>query len=155
MHVDLLFPSKYLKAADLQGKHVTVTIERINPRESLQMTKGRKEKKPVVYLKGKEKAWVLNKTNAKAIAKAWGTEINNWVGKQVVIMPTTTEFGGDTVDCLRVDVRATMSLAGKQNETIDEPAHDPATGEVASTDPDVSMSYADNSQAEAEAEFNK
>ena len=40
-HVDLLFPSKYVKAADLRGKVVIVYIERIAPREKLMMAGGK------------------------------------------------------------------------------------------------------------------
>lgn len=112
-HVDLLFPSKYLKAADLRGQHVTVIIEHITPRDELQMKGGKKEKKPVVTLKGKDKKWVLNKTNAQAIAKVHGPKPSQWVGKPVVVFPTKAMFGGDEVDALRVDIDGTRELLAK------------------------------------------
>jgi hypothetical protein len=131
-HVDLLFPSKYLKAADLRGQHVTVTIEHITPRDELQMKGGKKEKKPVVTLRGKEKKWVLNKTNAQAIAKVHGAKPSKWVGQVVVLYPTKAMFGGDEVDALRVDVDATLTAIGKNGvarTAESKPSNEPAERE--------------------------
>lgn len=113
-HVDLLFPSKYAKAADLRGKAVPVVIERIVPREKLMMQGGKSDTKPVVYLRGKEKGWVLNKTNARAMAKVYGPEVTEWIGKTVVIYATVVEAHGEQVDAIRVDVEATRRVAQKQ-----------------------------------------
>jgi hypothetical protein len=32
----------------------------------------------------------------------YGKDTDNWAGKWITIFPTTTEFGGETVDCIRV-----------------------------------------------------
>ncbi len=109
-HVDLLFPSKYLKAADLRGQPAKVIIEHITPRDELQMKGGQKEKKPVVTLRGEDKKWVLNKTNSQAIAKVYGPKPSTWIGQAIVIIPTRAMFGPDEVDALRVDVDATRNL---------------------------------------------
>jgi hypothetical protein len=101
-HVDLLYPGKYLKAADLRGKDVTVTISDIEPRHELQSTNGKKEKKPVVHMAGKEKLWIMNKTNAKTIAGIYGNEVTAWIGNRVILFPTTVQAGGQTHDCIRV-----------------------------------------------------
>lgn len=110
-HVDLLFPSNYVKAADLKGKSVPVVIERIVPREELVMAGNKKDYKPVVFLRGKEKGWVLNKTNAKSIAKVYGNEITAWLGKTVVIMMAMVENRGDMVEAIRVNVALTRKAA--------------------------------------------
>jgi glutamine synthetase type III len=110
-HIDLLFPSKYAKAADLRGKNVPVVIERIVPREKLMMQGGKSDQKPVVYLRGKEKGWILNKTNARAIAKVYGPEITAWLGKTVVIMSAEVEARGEMVEAIRVNVEATRKAA--------------------------------------------
>jgi hypothetical protein len=110
-HVDLLFPSKYAKAADLRGKNVTVYIERIVPREKLMMQGGKTDTKPVVYLRGKEKGWILNKTNARSIAKVYGAEVSAWIGKPVVIMSAEVEARGETVEAIRVNVELTRKAA--------------------------------------------
>jgi hypothetical protein len=126
-HVDLLFPSKYAKAGDLRGKKVTVVIESIEPREELTMQGGRKDFKPVIYLVDKDKGIILNKTNARAIAKVYGPEVMSWIGKAIVIHSARVEARGEMVDAIRVDVDATRAKAGI---AADEPEHDAETGEV-------------------------
>jgi len=93
------FPSNYLKASDLKGMPVTVTIDHVDFEEV-----GReREKKPVVYFTGKQKGIVLNKTNARKITEITGSAITEeWKGQAVVIYPTETEFGGETVECIRI-----------------------------------------------------
>lgn len=99
--VELLFPSDYITAADLREKDAVITIIGLEPRHELQRTTG-KDYRPVIRMKGTEKLWVLNKTNAKSIAALHGKEVTGWVGKQVTIYPTTAQFGGKDVDCIRV-----------------------------------------------------
>jgi hypothetical protein len=99
--VGLLFPSDYLQADDLRGKDVTVTIASIEPRHELKGENNRIEHKPVVTVKNGTKKWVLNKTNAKTIAKKHGKPMD-WIGKQVTLYPTTCTAFGETVDCIRV-----------------------------------------------------
>jgi hypothetical protein len=120
-HVDLLFPSKYAKAADLRGKTVIVEIERIDPREKLMMAGGKSDQKPVVYLKGKEKGWILNKTNARSIAKVYGNEVMQWIGKPVAIYSASVEARGEMVDAIRVNVDATRKAAAGAGAKIAPP----------------------------------
>lgn len=101
MHYTLLFPRNYIAAPDLQGKDHTVVIAAVN-REDLRCHGGKTEKKVVVQMQGKEKKWVLNRTNADTIAGLYGTEVNDWIGKAVTLYPTTDRFGPKTVDCIRV-----------------------------------------------------
>lgn len=99
MNIDSAFPSNYLKASDLGDKSPVVTIDRIEVEPI-----GRdKEMKPVIYFQGKEKGLVLNKTNAKKIAELTGSkDTDDWSGCQIRIYATETEFGGETVECVRV-----------------------------------------------------
>lgn len=96
-----MFDSKYLFAFHLQGKEVTLQIEKVTGGE-LVSEGNRKTRKPLVYFKGKEKPLALNKTNAKLIAGMYGTDADKWTGKPLTIYPTTTKFGSETVDCIRV-----------------------------------------------------
>jgi hypothetical protein len=130
-HVDLLFPSKYLKAADLRGKRVPVVIEHLDPRAELKMRGGKTERKPVVTLKGKDKQWCLNKTNAMSVAEVYGPELRNWIGKTVVLYGTRVQFGSKEVEAVRVDVAETQRRAKVKAAPVErEPDHDPETGEV-------------------------
>jgi len=101
--IDDVFPStsNHLKADDLKGKAVKVTISGYEIVEF----KGNNgpEAKPVLKFEGKEKTLVCNKTNSRMIAKNVGSkELDDWVGQTITIYPTETDFGGDIVPCLRV-----------------------------------------------------
>lgn len=85
-----------LTAANLKGREVTVVIESTEER---QFTEGNKL---VIRFQGKEKYLVCNKTNAHAIAEIYGTESNQWVGKEITLYPTRTDFRGKMVDAIRV-----------------------------------------------------
>lgn len=108
MNIDSAFPSNYLKASDLGDKSPVVTIDRIEVEPI-----GRdKEIKPVIYFQGKEKGLVLNKTNAKKIAELTGSkDTDDWAGCQVRIYATETEFGGETVECIRIKAAGTPAKA--------------------------------------------
>ena len=108
-----MFDRDYIGAWDLNGKDVTVTIAKVE-RGELTSRGNKKDHKPVLYFVGKEKALALNKTNAKTVAKLYGNDTSNWIGKAIVIYPTTTEFGKETVDCIRI--RPTRPAAGAKTE---------------------------------------
>lgn len=119
-HLHLLFPSKYLQAGDLKGKQVTVAIEAIDPRGELQVAGGKSETKPVVRLKGAKKDWVLNKTNAKIIAKLYGNEVTAWIGKHITLYATKVRFGPELVEAIRVAERVPAA-----KETQPQPNKEP------------------------------
>ena len=95
-----LYPSRFIKAADLQGQEWPVTITRLTM-EEIENERGREEK-PVLSFQGVSKALVVNVTNFDSIAEMHGEETDNWPGKEIVLFPTTTRFGGKTVDCVRI-----------------------------------------------------
>lgn len=92
---------EHLYAYDLLGREATVQIEKCE-RGELVGERGKKSKKPMLKFVDKEKKLALNKTNGKAIATMYGKDTDNWIGKWITIFPTTTEFGGEVVDCIRV-----------------------------------------------------
>ena len=103
-HVDLMFPSRYLKAADLQEKPLTLTIEQVF-RDQVRMTNGAVTEKYILRFKETEKELILNKTNAKGIAKLLREpKAVNWAGSVIVLKPTTCEAFGEIVACIRVDM---------------------------------------------------
>lgn len=130
MDVRLLFPNQYIGAADMQGKEVSLTISRV-VKEALRTEKGT-ENKPVVFFaemearhragKGENKRLVLNKTNAKTIAKLYGNETDSWPGKRVTLYATTCTAFGQIVDCVRV--REVAPPAPKRRQPEPPPAED-------------------------------
>lgn len=99
MNINTAFPSKYLKASDLNDTTINVTIADIK----IEQVGQDRDTKPVAYFKGKTKGLVLNKTNSRKIANIAGSpETDDWVGVAIAIFPTETEFAGETVECIRV-----------------------------------------------------
>lgn len=146
-HVDLLFPSQWLKAADFRGKTVTVLIDRIDPRADLKRTDGSSEKKPVVYFRGDWKPMVLNRTNGRIIAKLYGPEVTAWIGKTIMLRSEKVSSFGQMVDAIRVVPEKPRAKVAQRQE---EPTHDEETGEV--TDGAYLREQQERAAAEAGAE---
>ena len=109
----------YLKAEDLQGKAVRITIERVEL-EDFKSSDGKAERKLVVHFSGKEKGLVLNRTNADTLAEIFGDQdYDNWVGP-VVLFPDMTTFGGKRVPCIRIKAATAPKRVEPEPELIDE-----------------------------------
>jgi hypothetical protein len=93
---DKLFPGRFLKAADLNGKDVTLTIAGVVVDELIG-DKGT-EMKGLISFVGKKKQLVLNKTNGLCIKQMFGRETDGWVGKRITIHPAM--FNDDP--CIRI-----------------------------------------------------
>lgn len=129
-NINDLFPSNYLKASDLGTAQPIVTIARVE-HEAV----GRdREMKAVIYFNGKEKGVVLNKTNAKKITELVGSpETDEWTGFRIRLFATTTEFGGETVECIRVKaVKDSKSKPAGKSKPAPKPA--PPVEAAAETD---------------------
>lgn len=102
MHVDLMFPSMYLRAVDFEGKPVTLTVREVH-RDNLRLANGGKTEKYILSFVETEKMFVLNKTNAKAIAKhLQEPKAVNWPGAKLTLSPDQCEAFGEIVPCIRV-----------------------------------------------------
>jgi hypothetical protein len=97
-----VFPSRYLKAADLAGKPLDVDIERA-PQEEFG-SGADKDKKTVLYFRGGgTKPLPLNMTNWDAASAICGEDdTDNWSGHRLELYPSTTTLRGSTVDCIRI-----------------------------------------------------
>jgi hypothetical protein len=99
---DDIFPSKYLKAADLKGNPHVVTIERA-PFETLKSLDGQETQKIVLYFAKATKSLPLNLTNFDSVCDATGQfDTEDWLGQQIDVYPSRTLMGGKTVDCIRI-----------------------------------------------------
>lgn len=100
MKINQAFPSNFLKAADLNGKAVRVTVDTVS------MEKIGDEQKPVLHFVGKDKGLVLNKTNSLRIVEAVGSDdTDDWAGWSVTLYPCKVDYQGKRVDAIRVDDR--------------------------------------------------
>lgn len=158
MRVELLFPSKYLRAADFQGKAVTLRIKDVRL-EEMQEANGTSKQKGIVRFHDTSKALVLNRTNALCIAAMFGPETDKWVNRRVTLHPAPFRdpFTGEASTAIRVrgspdiakDVTFDLRLPRKNPVPVvlrktgakangkapapalaPEPAHDPVTGEL-------------------------
>jgi hypothetical protein len=96
MNIGEVFPSKYLKAADLNNREVQVTIS------GVEMEEIGTDQKAIVYFQNKQKGVVLNKTNATNIAAVYGDDTDSWVGQPVVLFSVWTDFQGKSVQAIRM-----------------------------------------------------
>lgn len=98
MKVSEEFPSQYIKASDLGGREIRVTMQNVE-REKIGT-----DNKLVLYFKGKQKGLVLNKTNAATISDAYGDDTEDWYEQPLILFSIKTDFQGKVVDGLRCRV---------------------------------------------------
>jgi len=123
MKRDEVFLSKYLKAADLNGRPVTITIKSA-PYETPKNPEGKEQGKSVLYFVGGKKALPLNVVNWDSVAAICGDDTDAWPGHQIELYPTVTSMGGKMVPCIRIRrPQGTLPLAARPSAT---PAPTPA-----------------------------
>lgn len=121
---DQLFPAKYLKAGEFQGKDVTLTVASVIL-EELPDNDGKPKQKGVITFKETPKALVLNKTNGLSIRGMFGRDTGAWVGKRITFFPAPIDFG-DAEIAIRVrgspdiakDMDVEIKLARKKARTV-------------------------------------
>lgn len=95
-----LFPTNYLKAADFEDGDAVLTIKKFT-QETLGQGRDAAEKW-IVFFKEMDKGLVLNKTNANAIAKLYGDDTDDWIGRQVTLFATEVQFKDEMVEAIRI-----------------------------------------------------
>jgi hypothetical protein len=90
--------SKYMNAADVAGKRIPVTIERI----VIETVGTSNEKKAVAYFVGMTKGVVLNKARRTFLAGlSKSPNVDAAVGLDLVLCAGITQFQGDDTPCIR------------------------------------------------------
>lgn len=102
-HWKKAFNPDYLGAYSLEDKQdLILTIKSVGV-ETVTGEGGKKEDCLVCRFVENAKPMILNKTNCKSISKIYKTpDTDEWVGKKIQIFATTTKFGREIVDCLRI-----------------------------------------------------
>ena len=118
MKISSAFPSEYLRASDLQGHTVTVTMSHV----SMQDLNG--DPKPILHFQGKDRGMVLNKTNANKIAEMFGDDTDNWSGGQIILYEAMVEFQGKTVPAIRIRLAPRAGPAKQPVPANDSPNDD-------------------------------
>jgi hypothetical protein len=83
MKISTAFPSRWLKAGDLDGDTV-LTITKCSIEEVGQG----QEEKPVLWFAEVDQGLILNKTNANTVADLFGDETTQWTGKKIALFST-------------------------------------------------------------------
>ena len=115
MKIGSAFPSKNLKADDLQGREVKVTISGVD----IEDVSGDGEMKPVLHFTGKDKGMVLNKTNYGRLQiffddfKASDDSVA-LIGKEVILYSEPVSFQGKRGNGLRLKVPAKPQAEGDE-----------------------------------------
>lgn len=97
MRANDLCPSPHLEAADFPSD-TALTIKSFAFKEvgDEKVTKG------VIYFDEQKRGMVINRTNLKRIIGHHGNDTDAWIGKQITLYASETDYGGKTVDCIRV-----------------------------------------------------
>lgn len=96
-----MYPGRFLKADMLKGQKVTVTIIQIMG-EDLIGENNKSKSEWVVKIKERPLQLVLNKTNGYCLMRMFGSNPHSWLDKRITIYATTTKFGRETLDCIRI-----------------------------------------------------
>lgn len=100
MRISAAFPSEYLRVADLNGREVRLVIDEVKIEE---IGKER-DNRPVLYFLKTDKGLILNKTNANAIAVAYGDDTDDWRGAEIVLFEAQIEYAGKVGPAIRVKI---------------------------------------------------
>ncbi len=102
----VLYPSEFLKAADLKGKQVTVTVTRVE-RKPVPMSGGRKGDCVLIHLAKTAKKIICGKTNGYALALLLSPDASNasgrdWVGRRITLVSDLDEMNKQEVASIRI-----------------------------------------------------
>jgi hypothetical protein len=97
-----LFPSKYLRSADLDGETRIVVVDHVEYDDLT--NNGRTEKKAVLHFQGSgTKPFVCNKTNSLVMVELSGSDdADDWAGTRIALSPTMVPFKGKPTQSIRV-----------------------------------------------------
>ena len=131
MNISEAFPSKYLKASDLQNQSWTVTIK-----DCLIEEIGDHDRKPVLYFQEAEKGMVLNRTNADTIALHLSNDTDRWKGMKIEMFTQAVPFQGRSVPAIRVRP-VTQQKVTDPNTPLGGSAPPPQVGAATAMDDDI------------------
>ena len=116
--VSQIYASPWLRAADLLGSTVTVTVARVSA-EEVRQRDNTTSPRIIPDFASKQKRLILNKTQARSLAAALGDEAADWRGARITLRPGTAHNGLPTI------------IAGLANGADPAPAPEPPETEDA------------------------
>lgn len=106
MRMDTAFPSKFLKAADVDEQADETTETWTVKMADVEMEEVGDSEKPILHFQGLDKGLVLNKTNANTIMALYGKETDTWAGKAIGLFTTEVEYQGKQTLGIRIRAKA-------------------------------------------------
>jgi hypothetical protein len=97
MDIEEAYPNRNINAASLHGGSMTVRILDV-----VYDRVGRDAEKKLILVLEEGKRFVLNKTNASAIARFFGRNTDAWKNKEIELYVTPVDLMGQMVDGIRV-----------------------------------------------------
>lgn len=99
-----MFDSDWTRAWDLGGEERVVMIVKVVAGVLEDPRRKKRDKKPILTLKGWPKPLALNKTNSRTIAAMYGNKTEAWIGKRIALYTDRTRDPqtGSDVDCIRI-----------------------------------------------------
>lgn len=89
---DELYPGRFIKAGEFNGKKPTLTIKDVELDE-LEDTEGKKKVKGVISFNETARQLPLNKTNGLCLKAMFGRKIPDWIGKRITLF--ADKWNGD------------------------------------------------------------
>lgn len=126
---------QYLEGDMLQGKTQTMTIKGFG--FELVASERGEENKCVLSFNETDKSMILNKTNAKELAKLFGPETDEWVGKRVQLYTERVKAFGKVHNALRLREQVQNTVTKRAKETSE--ARDETESHGSDTDPELIM----------------
>ena len=102
MKLSEVFASDYLKAADLQGRSFQLVIDRCIMEDV--GTAQKPDSKLCIYLRGAQKKFICNRTNAESISIVLGDETDNWRGHTLELFTMRVQGPNGMTDGIRCRV---------------------------------------------------
>jgi hypothetical protein len=105
------FASSSLKAEDLKGREIVLTIRTAELRV-FKDDRGNPEKKVALTFTRTDKGFILNKTNRDILVKLYGDDTDDWIGKRIQLYPTEVQYGAKgMVPAIRIRPRVPDAAA--------------------------------------------
>jgi hypothetical protein len=137
---DDVFPSPWLKAADLNGKPAVVKIASAGF-EKLKNQNGTEQNKLVLTFHNAKKKLPLNLVNFNSVVKITGQDnSDNWGGHPIELYPTQTDVQGELKDCIRIR-KPSQSELGLAKAAPPKPALPPETEFTADPEMDDAIPF--------------
>jgi len=100
MKISQTFKSQYFRASDFGDEERALVIADVRTEE---VGKDR-EIKPVMRFEDEEQGFVVNRSNGRVMATAWGDETDSWKGKTVILYTTLVSTPNGTGQGIRVRI---------------------------------------------------